>query len=467
MKDETQSPITHMLRAAICRFLCSLKKMCAQNPLMKVFSRAFALLACLVLWGAGQASLAVASDDPVVYSGQFPSSTTALAPAALTVAGVRRDALVYRPASAGSAPPLLIFYSGTGATLSYNTADEIGREWLQSFADNEGVLLVFPVPQVQSHGDWDNHSSGTPYWQTADAEGNSAAVSANPDTNPDLLLSRALIRESIVRWGADAQRVYVSGFSNGAMFSYFVAVSLAERVAAFAETGGGLILSHTTAGEPTPCDPPANSGNAGALRSCSETGWTPGMCQSSGATARPQAVPANGRIPPGFLRAHDDDDTVPYAHTCNLAAALQGRTNVSASIAHQVGGHFASLDFLESSWAFLKTQRLPAQGTAISFTPVYRAERSTLYVSNTVTVSGLGSVQTVSVSGGEVSINGGAFASGGTLSDGQTLAVRQTSSAQPGRRTRATVTVGSIEAYFDVTTKGGTAGGALPLLLLD
>lgn len=436
------------------------------------FARMLALLAGLALSSLGSVARAAGSDDPVVYSGQFPSSTTALTPAALTVAGVGRDALVYRPASAGAAPPLLIFYSGTGATLNYNTADEIGREWLQSFANSEGVLLVFPMPLVQTHGDWDNHSAGTPYWQTADAEGNSAPVSANPDTNPDLLLSRALIKESILRWGADAERVYVSGFSNGAMFSYFVAVTLAERVAAFAETGGGLILSHTTAGEPQPCVPPANSGSAGALRSCSETGWTPGMCQSSGATPRPQALPPSGRIPPGFLRAHDDDLTVPYAHTCNLAAALQGRTNVSASIAHQVGGHFPSLDFLESSWAFLKAQRLPAQGTPISFTPVRHAGRSTRYVSNTVTVSGLSSAQTVSVSGGDVSINGGAFGSGGSIGNGQTLTVGQTSSPYPGRRTRATVTVGdiaapSITAHFDVFTHGGTAGGGLPLLLLD
>lgn len=301
---------------------------------------------------------AAESDDPLTYGGQFPATTPALTPVSLTVGGVARDTLVYRPAGA-AAPPLLIFFSGTGATLAANTADEIGREWLRDFADREGVILAFPIPRVQSHGDWDNHSAGTPYWETAADEGITAAVSADPERNPDLLLTRALIKEAIARYGADASRIYASGFSNGAMFSYFAAMTLPERIAAFAETGGGLILSNTTGGEPVPCVPAANPGSTGGLRSCADSGWVPGTCQAAGAVARPLAVPGGGRIPPGFLRAHDDDASVAYAHTCNLAAALSGRTEVAATIAHQVGGHYVSSDFLESSWAFLRAHRLP------------------------------------------------------------------------------------------------------------
>lgn len=321
--------------------------------------RGCALLLAGIACGVARAGVVV--DDPVVYAGQFPQATNGLTPASLTLGGVRRDVLAYRPPGAPSPAPLLVFFSGTGATLEANTADEIGRDWLRAFADREGVVLAFPIPLVQVHGDWDNHSSGTPYWETATAEGNDAPASSDADHNPDLLLTRAIIKEAIQRYGADASRVYVSGFSNGAMFAYFAAMILKDRVAAFAETGGGLILSNTTAGEPAPCVPSASAGTIGSLRSCAASGWVPGACQSAGAVPRPIAVPATGRVPPGFLRAHDDDGSVPYAHTCNLAAALSSRTEVSASIAHQVGGHYVSLDFLESSWAFLRNHRLPPQ----------------------------------------------------------------------------------------------------------
>lgn len=319
-----------------------------------------ALIITLVTRFADPAAAAV-SDDPVTYAGQFPVATATLTATTLVVGDLARDVLVYRPSAAAAATPVLIFFTGTGGTPDYSTADEIGREWLQAFADREGVILVFPLPRPQTYGDWDNHSSGTPYWQTADADGTDAAVSADPDRNPDLLFARALIKESIERYGADPGRIYFSGFSNGAMFSYFAATTLADRVAAFAETGGGLILSNTTAGEPTPCRPAANPGSTGAMRSCTDTGWTTGMCVSPDATPRPRAVPISGRVPPAFLRAQDDDDVVPYTHTCNLAAALATRTDVEASVEHQGGGHIVSLGFLESSWAFLKTYRLPPQ----------------------------------------------------------------------------------------------------------
>lgn len=313
-----------------------------------------ALFACLLAGGAR------AGADPVLYAGQFPATTAALVGATLNVGGAAREALVYRAASAGANAPVLVFYSGTGGTLVYNTADELGRAWLQEFAEAQGVHLVFPIPQAQAWGDWDNHSAGQPYWRTAESEAPDAAVSSDPERNPDLLFTRAVIEESRVRWNADAQRVYAAGFSNGAMFAYFAAATLPERIAAFAETGGGLIRSRSTVGDP-PCVPPLTSGAAGKVRTCAESGWISGTCRSSGAIDRPIAVAASGRVVPGFLWAHDDDTAVPYAHTCNLAEALGARTTVVASIVHQAGGHYPSQEFFEAAWAFLRAHRLPPE----------------------------------------------------------------------------------------------------------
>lgn len=101
-----------------------------------------------------------------------------------------------------------------------------------------------------------------------------------------------------------------------------------------------------------------------------------------------------------------------------------------------------------------------------AFTPVRNATLSTLYESNTVTLSGLSGTLPVTVTGGEMSINGGAYSSAtGSVREGSTIRVRQQSSAQKAHKTRVTVTVGATSGVFDVTTKGGLSGGVL--LLLD
>ena len=74
--------------------------------------------------------------------------------------------------------------------------------------------------------------------------------------------------------------------------------------------------------------------------------------------------------------------------------------------------------------------------------------------------------------GGSYSINGGAFVTtAGTISPGQSVAVRQTSSASYGTMTTATLTIGGVSGTFQVTTraaaisltvtKGGTGSGAV------
>lgn len=101
-----------------------------------------------------------------------------------------------------------------------------------------------------------------------------------------------------------------------------------------------------------------------------------------------------------------------------------------------------------------------------AFTPVRNATRSTLYESNTVTLSGLSGTLPVTVTGGEMSINGGAYSSAaGSVKEGSTIRVRQQSSAQKAHKTRVTVTAGATSGVFDVTTKGGVSGDVL--LLLD
>lgn len=302
------------------------------------------------------ASLVLAGN--VNYQGTFPNTTPdGLTAISLTINGQARDALVYRPNDAPNLP-LLIFFTGTGGSLTYNIADEIGREMLRDFANRENVVLIFPMQRTLNYGDWDNHSASTPYWETATTEGINAPVSSDPNQNPDLLFTQALIQEASRAYLVDNNRVYVNGFSNGAFFAYFVAATLNQQIAAFAETGGGLVLSNTTAGDPTPCIPNVIPATIGEARSCSQTGWMPQTCRFEGAPPRPIAPSAVNRVPPAYLQANDDDDTVSFAHTCQLAAALPQTPDYQAKIIHNGGKHIVTADYLQNSWDFLKTRRL-------------------------------------------------------------------------------------------------------------
>lgn len=94
---------------------------------------------------------------------------------------------------------------------------------------------------------------------------------------------------------------------------------------------------------------------------------------------------------------------------------------------------------------------------SFSFNSVTGVELSAVTPSDAVTISGINTLATVSVTGGEYSIDGAAFtAMDGQVSNGQTLAVRLTASAVHSTTSSATVTVGGVSASFSVTTKADT-----------
>jgi hypothetical protein len=81
-------------------------------------------------------------------------------------------------------------------------------------------------------------------------------------------------------------------------------------------------------------------------------------------------------------------------------------------------------------------------------------ERSTLTVSNTVTLSGLVGPTAVSITGGEYSINGAAFTSAtGSVANGNTFAVRHTSSASYTTSTSTSVQIGVSVTTWSSTTR--------------
>src|SRR6056300_1746358 len=104
----------------------------------------------------------------------------------------------------------------------------------------------------------------------------------------------------------------------------------------------------------------------------------------------------------------------------------------------------------------ISTQGVPADTTpdAFNFTNQSNLNLNTLIYSNTVTISGIN--QTVSVSatnGAQFSINGGSYVTSGSISNGQTLRIRLTSSGSYNTTTSTTVTVGGTSDAWSITTK--------------
>lgn len=116
----------------------------------------------------------------------------------------------------------------------------------------------------------------------------------------------------------------------------------------------------------------------------------------------------------------------------------------------------------------LRVAALPdATPDAFSFTDVSGATLSTVYTSNTITVSGINQTVAISITGGAYSVNGGAYtSSSGTVVNGDTVAVRVTSSASNSTTVGATLTVGGVSDTYSVLT-ASASGGTLAYTATD
>jgi hypothetical protein len=109
-----------------------------------------------------------------------------------------------------------------------------------------------------------------------------------------------------------------------------------------------------------------------------------------------------------------------------------------------------------------------------SFTSVSGAAVSSTQMSNPITVTGITTPAVISVTGGQYSINGGAFTSAaGTVKPGDQVSVQMTAPSTYGTTTASTLTIDGVSTNFSVTTgqqplnvavTGG--GGAIGMAML-
>ena len=125
----------------------------------------------------------------------------------ITVNGTQRNYIVYAPKNLGENRPLLISCHGMNQDANYQK----GMLVIESVADTAKFVIVFPNGIDKG---WD--------------------ISGDRDINFVL----ALIDKMVEQYKIDRNRVYLSGFSMGGMFTYHAMNRIPDKIAAFAPISG-------------------------------------------------------------------------------------------------------------------------------------------------------------------------------------------------------------------------------------
>lgn len=141
--------------------------------------------------------------------------------------------------------PLVLVLHGGGGTA--RAAVEEGG-WIEK-ADTEGFLLAVPNG-TRRHHDKPAKFVGNPQsWNDGSARTGLAAVEQGID---DVAFLAQLLDELSRRYAIDPDRVYATGFSNGASMSFRLARELPERFAAIAPVAGVDWLTEPKPSRPVP-----------------------------------------------------------------------------------------------------------------------------------------------------------------------------------------------------------------------
>lgn len=153
--------------------------------------------------------------EPITMAGDFVRS--------IELDGRTRTYLIHVPATVdlGAPAPLVIVFHGSPSTGP--EMREIAE--LDAVAAAEGLVTVYP------------NASPTGDWNVACRD----CTSAGGLEIDDLGLTERIIEKMSLDMSIDGDRVYVTGFSQGALMTFRVACRLAHRVAAVATVGATML----------------------------------------------------------------------------------------------------------------------------------------------------------------------------------------------------------------------------------
>jgi polyhydroxybutyrate depolymerase len=175
----------------------------------------------------------------------FCSLTTALlasaavaaepSPATFMVDAVQREALVYLPATSSKAKaPVIFAFHGHGGNMRFAAR---GMAFQNAWPE---AIVVYPqgLPTPGIVLDRDGKKAG---WQDF----------AGQENNRDLKFVDAMLKTLREKYSIDDSRIYVTGFSNGGLFSYLLLSQRPNVFAAFAP-GGAVLLPQNVLSAPRP-----------------------------------------------------------------------------------------------------------------------------------------------------------------------------------------------------------------------
>ena len=145
--------------------------------------------------------------------------------------------------------------------------------------------------------------------------------------------------------------------------------------------------------------------------------------------------------------------TVSNGQSVRVRASASGSYSSSTTATLTIGTR--SGNFVVTTMAEPVVDYTPPDTTPNAFTFVDQTNvaLSTLTESAAITVGGIDAAASISVAGGEYQINGGAWtAAAGSVSNGQTVKVRHTSSGSNATATNTTLTIGGVPDIFTTTT---------------
>jgi predicted esterase/uncharacterized cupin superfamily protein len=267
--------------------------------------------------------------DPIAYTGTF-STAPGYHYASFTVAGIARDVWYYVPRRTCARPALVLAFHGATQTGT----EIVQRMDAQHVAERNGFILVAPNARFMSaaQADFNRPAGNAIYWETQ--------RNTDPNSNPDLMLTRAIIREAQRSLNTDPDRTYATGYSNGGFMSIEVAVTLHDRIAAWAITSSGMV----------PCMYRTDCGFRGTALSCGALQTQPGYCACTGPD-KPIALPGTFRRP-AYVSHAVQDTVVSVYYSCTLDQRLS-----ALGVTHQMnlwnGDHYPRDGFLADAWSFM------------------------------------------------------------------------------------------------------------------
>jgi polyhydroxybutyrate depolymerase len=152
---------------------------------------------------------------------------------AITANGVQRTYIVHVPAAYRPQTPsaIVIMLHGGGGTAK---AAMWETQWTLK-AEKEGFLAAFPNAMARDPAQRSSFAGNPQLWN--DGSNRFYPGQNAPD---DVGFIAAMLDDLAVRFALDAQRVFVTGFSNGASMSFRVGAELPDRIAAIAPVAGAL-----------------------------------------------------------------------------------------------------------------------------------------------------------------------------------------------------------------------------------